>query len=434
MTTSDVELAPFRVEGRPRRFEVLLPLLLAGYLLFDRTFAHLHVPGTQLFIGEIVLLFGIAGAIRITMWEGLWQRTNVAPPAFLYAGWGLLLLIPSLFGDDPVVAVRDAAVWIYLIIALAVLAVLVHRPSALLRWFSAYRALMPLAIPWLAATTVTETLELGNVPDSDVDLTSFAPGRAEVHLLMIVGFLWLVWDPKTTRGERNRLIMTGIGVAGVLALATKGRGGFLAVIMGASLLLLLYPSRTRLIVTMSGTLLLVALATAVIDPRIDVGERELSAEQLADNVVSILTQEGEGGLGGNISWRLGHWGEIWEGVNEDVPFTGHGYGPNVAAIYHVPQTDIGLRNAHNTHLTILARSGWVGLGLWILMWGFWFQEVNATRRRLASAGYPRLSGVASWAMVGVLAIHVEAFFNPSIEGPQSAFWIWSVFALGLFLV
>ncbi|MCI0545633.1 MAG: O-antigen ligase family protein, partial [Actinobacteria bacterium] len=248
------------------------------------------------------------------------------------------------------------------------------------------------------------------------------------------GFLWLVWDPKTTRGERNRLIMTGIGVAGVLALATKGRGGFLAVIMGASLLLLLYPSRTRLIVTMSGTLLLVALATAVIDPRIDVGERELSAEQLADNVVSILTQEGEGGLGGNISWRLGHWGEIWEGVNEDVPFTGHGYGPNVAAIYHVPQTDIGLRNAHNTHLTILARSGWVGLGLWILMWGFWFQEVNATRRRLASAGYPRLSGVASWAMVGVLAIHVEAFFNPSIEGPQSAFWIWSVFALGLFLV
>ncbi|MCI0543752.1 MAG: hypothetical protein L0Z49_04795, partial [Actinobacteria bacterium] len=70
MTTSDVELTPTRVEGRSGRFEVLLPFLLAGYLLFDRTFAHLHVPGTQLFIGEIVLLFGIAGAIRITMWEG----------------------------------------------------------------------------------------------------------------------------------------------------------------------------------------------------------------------------------------------------------------------------------------------------------------------------------------------------------------------------
>jgi hypothetical protein len=433
MTAIGAEVVGATLEGRPTWFETLLPLLLAGYLLFDRTFAYLHVPGTQLFIGEIVLLFGLAGVARIVTWEGLWTGTNVAFVAALYVTWGLVLLIPSLFGGDPIVAVRDAAIWAYLVIALAVLGSLRERPQALVRWARGYRRLMPAAIIWLGATTLTDTLEFGDVPDSDVSLTSFAPGRAEVHLLMILAFLWLVWEPKSRRDERNRLLMTALGLTGVLALATKGRGGLLAVVVGASLLLFLYPNRTRLIVTMSGALLVVAVVTAIVDPRIDVGERELSAEQLAENVISIVTQEGEGGLGGNISWRLGHWGEIWVGVNRDVPLQGHGFGPNVAEIYHVPQTDIGLRNAHNTHLTILARTGWIGLSLWVLMWALWFQEVNAARRRLDHSSHPRLSGLAAWSMVGVAAMQVEAFFNPSIEGPQSAFWIWTLFAVGLFL-
>jgi len=42
-----------------RAFELGLLLLLAGYLLFDRAFAWLHVPGTPLFIGELVLMSGL---------------------------------------------------------------------------------------------------------------------------------------------------------------------------------------------------------------------------------------------------------------------------------------------------------------------------------------------------------------------------------------
>jgi hypothetical protein len=36
-------------------------------------------------------------------------------------------------------------------------------------------------------------------------------------------------------------------------------------------------------------------------------------------------------------------------------------------------------------------------------------------------------------MVGITATHVEAIFNPSIEGPQTAFWLWTLFAIGLFV-
>ena len=37
----------------------ILPVGLAGYLFFDRAFAHLHIPGTPVFVAEPVLALGL---------------------------------------------------------------------------------------------------------------------------------------------------------------------------------------------------------------------------------------------------------------------------------------------------------------------------------------------------------------------------------------
>ena len=50
-------------------FTQLFPFLLAGYMLIGRSFAWFHIPGTPLFVGEIVLLFGLATAFRATTWR-----------------------------------------------------------------------------------------------------------------------------------------------------------------------------------------------------------------------------------------------------------------------------------------------------------------------------------------------------------------------------
>jgi hypothetical protein len=431
LTTSPTEL-PMLGEPKPRAFDILFPLLLGGYLLFDKAFAYLHIPGTQLFIGEIVLAFGLVGAVRVLKWPSLWRVTDVAYVMVAYAAWGLIMSIQGVF-DDPIVALRDATIWGYELVALAVVGAFAFRPATLSRWLTWYRRAMPYVVAWLPISVILGSLDIGTVPDTTVPLTSFSPGKAAVQLLMIIAFLWLVTTPRTSRDQRWRVVMTGASLVGILVAATGNRGGFVAALMGLVVFLVLYPARSRLIVTFIGVVLVTVVATVVIDPRIELGEREVSARQLTENVASIVTGEGEGGLGGNISWRLRHWSEIWEGVNEDHPLTGHGFGPNVAEIYHVPQTDLGLRNAHNSHLTILARSGWIGLGLWVLLWGLWYVEVNRARRRLQSAGLDALSGVAAWAMIGTAAMHVEAVFNPSIEGPQTAFWFWTVFAFGLFV-
>src|SRR5215217_5911006 len=46
----------------------LLGPLLGGYLLFDRAFAYLHLPGSPLFVGEMVLGVGAVAAVLATQY------------------------------------------------------------------------------------------------------------------------------------------------------------------------------------------------------------------------------------------------------------------------------------------------------------------------------------------------------------------------------
>ena len=40
--------------------------LLAGYMLFNKAFAYIHLPGTPLYVGEMVLLVGALGCLTAT--------------------------------------------------------------------------------------------------------------------------------------------------------------------------------------------------------------------------------------------------------------------------------------------------------------------------------------------------------------------------------
>lgn len=415
-------------------FARLLPVLLVGYILLDRGFAWLHIPGTPIFVSEIVLGLGLALALRGVTSTTLWNRSNVAFVLVLYTTWGLIRTIPGLV-DDPVVALRDSAVWIYVAVAFAVAARLMVRPQVLEPWLRGYSKLIFPMVLWLPIVIFLGDLFPGmTVPDSPVSLFSYKPGNAAVHLVTALAFMWLVWDPTSSAGIRRRNILTAFAALGILVIATQGRGGFVAASLAGALLLVYVRQGSRLLLSLAGSLLAVALAVVLIDPSVNLSGRELSGEQLADNVTSIVTGEGEGELGGNIQWRIHHWGRVWEGIHDDVPLIGHGFATNIAELYDIPQADLGLRNAHNSHLTILARMGWIGASLWLSVWALWFVETNKAWRRLRSAGWERLAGLASWAIVAVTAIQFNAIFDPTLEGPQVAFWLWSFCGLGLFLI
>src|SRR5438093_8546543 len=70
---------PGRRGRRPFRwFTPALGLLLGGYLFFNKTFAYVHVPGTPVFVGEIVMGLGFLEATLIRVpWRRLLAQSTV---------------------------------------------------------------------------------------------------------------------------------------------------------------------------------------------------------------------------------------------------------------------------------------------------------------------------------------------------------------------
>ena len=107
----------------------LLGPLLAGYLLFDRAFAYLHVPGIPIYVGEMVLAVGLLAALVGTGYFRIPIRDE--PILSLLAAfvlWGLIRFIPGLtaYGMD---AVRDAALWYYCLFAFLTVGAIAKVPT-----------------------------------------------------------------------------------------------------------------------------------------------------------------------------------------------------------------------------------------------------------------------------------------------------------------
>ena len=117
---------------------------------------------------------------------------------------------------------------------------------------------------------------------------------------------------------------------------------------------------------------------------------------------------------------------------------GWGFGPNLGSDYLPKYFDNqDLRNPHNSHLTVVARLGLVGLGLWILLWGASFFNCSAgldTRHARRLLARDRPGRLALLAAVGATGMLVNAYFDPTLETPMVATWLWALFGFGVIAV
>jgi hypothetical protein len=127
------------------------------------------------------------------------------------------------------------------------------------------------------------------------------------------------------------------------------------------------------------------------------------------------------------------WSRILHKQESDrLVIRGSGFGPNL-------QTQVGVydagtdatRSPHNSHLDIFARTGLVGLLLWIAVWFAWYWHMVAGCRRLARRGLGARGQVAVLCLMVTTAILVSSFFDPQLEGAQVAALLWTVFGVGV---
>jgi hypothetical protein len=415
----------------------LLGPLLAGYLMFDKAFAYLHVPGAPLYIGEMLLGVGVVGVLAATGYLRIPLRDEPALALLtLFVLWGAVRSVSGVraYGLD---AVRDAALWYYGLFAFLAVATLARTPQLVERWLTRLRALGPWLLLWLPVAVLLTPVSdnAPSVPASTVSILTHKPGNAAVAALLVLWYVVLF--PEQIR-PRWRPVWCGAALLVIALAATQNRGGLLGAVAGSAVGLVFLRDRVRLITravvaSVLGLLLAVLLTPAL--PFTGLQGRAFSATQLIENITSLDGTDAptDSNLNGTVDGRTELWTRILaKQVDDGLLVEGSGFGPNLAA--QVGVLDNGkesLRSPHNSHLNVLARMGLIGIGLWIALWMGWYATVIIGCRRLIRRGLHRRARVGVLTLTVVTAILVSSFFDPQLEGPQIAILLWTVFGVGV---
>jgi O-antigen ligase/polysaccharide polymerase Wzy-like membrane protein len=433
---------------QPRQFRWFTPalaLLLCGYLFFNKPFAYLHVPGTPVFVGEIVLAIGIAEVLQVrSPWYHLLQTSPVLRALLAF----MALCAVRLGVDLPryhIDAVRDSSIWYYGLLAFLVAAAAVREPTfvpRLLRW---YRRVLPWFFVWAPVTVALsqiDSLASISVPGTSTPINAFRPNDYAVHIGIGLAFLWLGIDRLVgARPARSGVAL--ISVVGLLALLVAGsqsRGGFLSAVAALTITLVFLPSGRRRRIALSCTCgLLVVLALAMtLNLRIEGERRDISVQQLTANLASLTGDASDEDLTGTVEWREGFWTQVLNDLlSSKAWLTGLGFGEILPERYEV---DVGntnrgpdaqpLRSVHNSHLTILARVGFPGFALWLLLWLTWTTQLLRRIRRRPGGVRDPATALVVWLLAAVPAVLIGAYFDPSLEGPHVGIWLFAMVGFG----
>lgn len=408
--------------------------LLAGYLFLDKAFAYLHVPGTPVYIGELVLALGLAGLVASTGYLRVALRDeSLLWVLVLFLLWGAVRTVPGIrvYGID---AIRDSALWYYGLFAIVIVAALARTPELLDRLWAGLARISPWLLLWLplAVVLVPFAGSAPKVPFSDVSVLLHKSGNAATAALLVIAGLWLSPRDKLP----GRAAWTLLGLLVIALVATQNRGGLIGTAAGAAVWLSFHPDRLRMMAkaTAVGAIALTLFSLLAVDvPIPGLQGRSFSTTQLLDNVLSLTGSTSTGNLDGTVDGRQQLWTRVVDRqVREGELIAGAGFGPNLASevgVYDEGTTN--LRNPHNSHLNILARMGLVGMALWIALWVGWFWRLIGAARRLGRQGLQTRRRTAALCLSVATAILVATFFDPQLEGAQVAALLWTVFGVGV---
>lgn len=440
-------------------FFVALAGLLTGYMFLGRGFA--RIPVGPVYLGEVVLLLGIAAVVIARPPIRLhWIHALLA----IFMVWGAVRTIPYVptYGLE---SLREATLWGYALFGIVIS--LLAGPRILRATAGWYGRVVPVFVWWVpVAWWIFGNLgdNLPRAPGAEIPILFFKNQDMAVHLTGAAAFviLGLVQWPLI----RQLLVMTPL-VFGLYVTWSYSRGAMVAAVGGLLGTFVLRPRPSAWAVMPIAVVLVAAFVfvnpagyarpveistptpvaslapgvtprpvpaeTPLVPPPED--GRDTTVDQLGENISSLFGGSSDENLSGTMRFRLAWWREIVDyTVFGPYFWLGKGYGINLADDDGFQGTDLAVRAPHNSHLSVLARSGVPGLAMWLaLQLGFGvtlFLAILHARR----GGRTLLAGLGAWALVYWVVIMANTSFDPYIEGPQGGIWFWSIFGLGLAII
>jgi hypothetical protein len=395
-------------------------LVLAGIALAGRGFAYLGLSELSLILSCGVMLLCPVGLRRIF---SLFPTVLVVP----FVVWGALQTIPYL-GQYRVLALRDAAQWGYMLWAFSIGAIIASRPARLSLLLDRYRRFSRLALVLLPVLYLLQStgFNFPELPGSGMRIVTLKGGETLVHTGAIGAFLWIA--PVAPLVLTARLFPFVF----LVLFALGNRAGQVASVFQLGLAVLSRGLTMR--VVSAAAVLIVPLAfLGVSGVKFQVGGREVSVEQQIEKSLSLIGLSSESRYENTREWRMNWWGDI---INYTVygPYfwTGKGFGINLADDdgYQL-EASSALRSPHNSHLTVLARTGVPGLVLYVVLNLSWFFSMSFHAYLAWRARHTTWYRLFCWVTIFWSAIMVNACFDVVLEGPMASSWCWTLYGLGL---
>lgn len=396
--------------------------LVIGYLVFGRAFAYVGFP--PLYVGEI----GLFTAFVAILLGSSGQRVRIYQlPVFLFVFWGVIRTVPYLdiYGLN---AIRDAALYYYAFFAVAVYLAVTKNEAMMgiglfVRLIPVYFiiAVLQVLLPVIAI------LPEPTWPGAPVGFFTVKPADRAVVLVLIAAIRLLGLDTRfSTRYRLPSIVFWSFWSFLALVVFIGTRGGALAILIPMALLFVMRRGKSREWVRLTVLVTVVVSILAIWNPTIQLGSyREFSIGQLTANFTSIFSdsESNSGGVNSNREWRTEFWSAaVADTVSTSKFWDGSGFGINLATEYGFSTSaDQSLRSPHNVWVTVFARMGIIGLGLWILLiLSVASRVVNSLRKSSDEQCMLTVQSVAMFAIAGL----VTAAFDVYLEGPQGAIPFW----------
>jgi O-Antigen ligase len=411
----------------------LLFAVLAGYLMFDYPFMQLRIPpgGFGVPVGEMFLIFALTTS-DVPLALIRMSAVVTLLPFLLWWGYGLVrAAVDSV--DYGMWAARDATQLIeslYVIVGFTI----AGTPGAVQR--------MTRYLPVLLA--VTCIYGLGYVYEPEIQAMSPSVIGAARETVPLFGsyaltgtiMLWTAFycliGPVGRLWRHWRVPIAG-GLIAFVIVVVQARTTYLQLLGLAALLLVFRPRALgRLAVAIPILFIVVGIIT-LFDLHV--------AGRLTDKIsFDFLFQHFEAiiGIGAHdsgvlgqaaqgVDMRLDWWQTIYDRLTGDpVTFlTGLGYGIPLTN-FHDELGDI-VREPHNSYISVAARLGMLGFGLWIwiqaALVGAWMRVYRSCRRAQWSDGETFLLMILAFAvLVFIAAIGEDTLEKPYYAIPFYCFW------------
>jgi len=436
-----------------RWFGMTLGILVVAYLFLDRGVAHVHPPKAKVaFIGEMTLAFGVIAIVCGTRWlRKALARDAILATLVAYMLWALFRTVPNIRDFGLQTTVRDAALWYYAGFGIALVTAATAVPDLPERFVRGFRRVVPWLSLWLPIALLVQRsgIKGPHFRWDGVPMFAHRPGNVCCAAVICLAFVLLVPEQGRARGSAGaparffvrpyhpllRTAVVALDLMAILLGATQTRGGGLAALVGVVLIFACMERRRRMriLVPFVAGITLVLTIGLLTGASYHTKQRTVSVAQLFENAQSI---SGGSELQVSVNFRTSLWETILRQQTETSRLvTGFGFGPNLAIIGGLtekqPQTAVAaeLESAHNSLLDIFARTGIIGASLFLIVWLGWFRRMFFALRRFR--GEDDIRGVVAACAIGCVAIFINCFFDPTLEGAQVAVVLFTLFGLGL---